>query len=115
MLPLLRAAPGGRIVNVANSLGSLALNGDPASTYYSQRFIGYNAFTAALNMLTVQLAEELRVMPIAVSPGFVKTDLTGYGDMTPKEGTRLPVRYAAGSPTASSKPRVGRPERRRQR
>ena len=41
MLLLLRAAPAGRIVNLSSSLGSLTLNGDPSSTYYSQRFIGY--------------------------------------------------------------------------
>ena len=97
MLPLLREAAAGRIVNVSSSLGSLTLNGDPSSTYYSAQFIGYNASKAALNMLTVQLREELRGTPIvvnSVSPGFVKTDLTGYGTLTPEEGARLPVRYA---------------------
>lgn len=63
MLPLLRKAPAGRIVNLSSSLGSLALNGDPTSTYYSARYIGYNASKAALNMLTVQLREELRDTP----------------------------------------------------
>ena len=99
MLSLLRAAPAGRIVNVSSSLGSLTLNGDPSSTYYSSQFIGYNASKAALNMLTVQLKKELRDTPIvvnSVSPGFVKTDLTGYGSITPEEGARLPVRYALG-------------------
>jgi NAD(P)-dependent dehydrogenase (short-subunit alcohol dehydrogenase family) len=97
MLPLLRAAPAARIVNVSSSLGSLTLNGDPSSTYYSSQFIGYNASKAALNMLTVQLHEELRgtgIIVNSVSPGFVKTDLTGYGTMTPEEGAKLPVRYA---------------------
>ena len=97
MLPLLRAAPAGRIVNVSSSLGSLTLNGDPSSAYYSSQFIGYNASKAALNMLTVQLHEELRDTPIvvkSVSPDFVKTDLTGYGSITPEEGARLAVRYA---------------------
>lgn len=99
MLPLLRAAPAGRTVNLSSSLGSLTLNGDPTSTYYSQRFIGYNASKAALNMLTVQLHEELRDTPVvvnSVSPGFVKTDLTGYGTITPEEGARLPVQFALG-------------------
>lgn len=49
-------------------------------------------------MLTVQLAEELRGAPIvvnSVSPGYVKTDLTGHnGFLTPEEGARLPVEYA---------------------
>jgi NAD(P)-dependent dehydrogenase (short-subunit alcohol dehydrogenase family) len=97
MLPLLRMAPSARIVNVSSSLGSLTLNGDPTSSYYSAQFIGYNASKAALNMLTVQLHEELKdthIVVNSVSPGFVKTDLTGYGTMTPEEGAKLPVKYA---------------------
>lgn len=97
MLPLLRAAPVARIVNVSSSLGSLTLNGDPTSSYYSAQFIGYNASKAALNMLTVQLHEELKgtgVIVNSVSPGFVKTDLTGYGTMTAEEGAKLPVQFA---------------------
>ncbi len=99
MLPLLRAAQAGRIVNLSSSLGSLAINADSSSQYYAQRFIGYNASKAALNMLTIQLAEELRgtgIVVNSVSPGFVKTDLTGYGVMTPDEGARLPVQHALG-------------------
>ncbi len=98
MLPLLRQSQAARIVNLSSSLGSLTLNGDPTSPYYSARLIGYNASKAALNMLTVQLSEELRDTPIvvnSVSPGFVKTDLTGHnGFMTPEEGAKLPVEYA---------------------
>lgn len=98
MLPLLRKSPAGRIVNLSSSLGSLALNGDRNSPYYSARLIGYNASKAALNMLTVQLAEELRDTAIvvnSVSPGYVKTDLTGHnGFMTAEEGAKLPVKYA---------------------
>ncbi|TNB46464.1 SDR family oxidoreductase [Martelella lutilitoris] len=97
MLPLLRKADKGRIVNISSSLGSLALNGDPTSPYYASQFIGYNASKAALNMLTVQLREVLRGSEIvvnSVSPGFVKTDLTGFGIMTPEEGARLPARFA---------------------
>ncbi|MFZ4875819.1 SDR family oxidoreductase [Janthinobacterium sp. Mn2066] len=98
MLPLLRKAPAARIVNLSSSLGSLTLNGDPASPYYAARLIGYNASKAALNMLTVQLAEALRGTSIvinSVSPGYVKTDLTGQqGFMSAEEGARLPVAYA---------------------
>jgi NAD(P)-dependent dehydrogenase (short-subunit alcohol dehydrogenase family) len=98
MLPLSRQAPAARIVNLSSSLGSLTLNGDPTSPYYAARLIGYNASKAALNMLTVQLAQELRDTPIvvnSVSPGYVRTDLTGHnGFMTPEEGARLPVEYA---------------------
>ncbi len=98
MLPLLRQARAARIVNLSSSLGSLSVNGDPTSPYSSARLIGYNASKAALNMLTVQLAEELRDTPHvinSVSPGYVRTDLTGHsGFMTPEEGAKLPVLYA---------------------
>jgi NAD(P)-dependent dehydrogenase (short-subunit alcohol dehydrogenase family) len=98
MLPLLRNSPAGRIVNLSSSLGSLTINGDPTSPYYSARLIGYNASKVALNMLTVQLAAELRDTQIvvnSVSPGYVKTDLTGHtGFMTAEEGAKLPVEYA---------------------
>ena len=62
------------------------------------RLIGYNASKAALNMLTVQLAAELKDSAIvvnSVAPGYVKTDLTGNnGFLTAEEGARLPVEYA---------------------
>lgn len=99
MLPLLRKSPAGRIVNLSSSLGSLSVNSDPSSPYFAQRYIGYNASKAALNMLTIQLTEELRdtgIVVNSVSPGFVKTDLTGYGVMSPAEGARLPVQHALG-------------------
>ncbi|UXN69236.1 SDR family oxidoreductase [Devosia neptuniae] len=106
MLPLLRRSNAGRIVNLSTTLGSLAINGDPSSPYYEARLIGYNASKAALNMLTVQLAAELKNTTIvvnSVAPGYVKTDLTGgNGFMTPAEGARLPVEYALLGPDAVS-------------
>ena len=106
MLPLLRRSNAGRIVNLSTTLGSLAINGDPSSPYYEARLIGYNASKAALNMLTVPLAAELRDTSIvvnSVAPGYVKTDLTGgNGFMTPAEGARLPVEYALLGPDAVS-------------
>ena len=98
MLPLLHKSPAGRIVNLSSALGSLDANGDPANPFYSSRLIGYNASKAAVNMLTVQLAQELKDSTIvvnAVSPGFVKTDMTrGNGFQTPDEGAKIPVHYA---------------------
>jgi NAD(P)-dependent dehydrogenase (short-subunit alcohol dehydrogenase family) len=98
MVPLLRKATTGRIINLSSSLGSLSVNSDPSSPFFSQRFIGYNASKAALNMMTIQLAEELRDTGItvnSVSPGYVKTDLTGHnGFMTAEEGARTPVHFA---------------------
>ena len=98
MLPLLRKSSGARIVNLSSALGSLAVNGDPTSPFYDARLIGYNASKAAVNMLTVQLNAELgdsSIVVVSVSPGYVKTDLTGgQGLMTPEEGAATPVRYA---------------------
>ncbi len=67
MLPLLLKSSAGRIVNLATTLGSLSVNGDPTSPYYEARLIGYNASKAALNMLTVQLAAELKSTSIVVN------------------------------------------------
>ena len=98
MLPLLRQASAARIVNMSSTLGSLASNGDPASPYYGVRPIAYNASKAALNMLTVTLAEELRGTGIAVNaacPGYVSTDLNGHtGYLSPQDAAATPVRLA---------------------
>jgi NAD(P)-dependent dehydrogenase (short-subunit alcohol dehydrogenase family) len=98
MLPLLLKSTAARIVNLSSTLGSLAMNGDPSSPYYSSQLIGYNASKAALNMLTVQLSEELRNTPHvvnSVSPGYTKTDLTGgNGFLTAEEAARTPVQFA---------------------
>jgi len=98
MLPLLRKSVAGRIVNMSSSLGSLVLNGDQNSKFYAVRLIGYNASKAALNMLTVLLAEELRGTSIVVnsiSPGHVKTDLNGHqAEIEVEDGAKLPVEYA---------------------
>lgn len=98
MLPLLRQAPSARIVNLSSALGSIATNADPSSPYFDARLIGYNASKAALNMLTVQLAGELRGTAIIInsaSPGYVRTDLTGNtGYLSASEGAATPVRLA---------------------
>lgn len=78
MLPLLRKAASGRIVNISSGLGSLALNEDPTWEFANTKLIAYNASKAALNMLTVQLAWELRNTNIkvnAANPNFTDTDL----------------------------------------
>lgn len=80
MLPLLRKSAAGRIVNVSSGLGSLALNSNPSSPSYNTQYklIGYSASKAALNMLTLHLAYELRDTKIKVNsanPGYTKTDL----------------------------------------
>ena len=98
MLPLLRKSAAGRIVNLSSALGSLDANSDPGNPFHASRLIGYNASKAAVNMLTIQLAEELRdsgILVNAVSPGFVKTDMTrGNGFVTASEGAKIAVHYA---------------------
>ena len=98
MLPLLRAAPAGRIVNMSSGLGSLTLNGDPNWGFAAAKLVGYNTSKAAVNMLTVQLAYELRDTAIKVNsanPGFTATDMNGHrGTQTLEEGAAEPVRLA---------------------
>jgi NAD(P)-dependent dehydrogenase (short-subunit alcohol dehydrogenase family) len=79
-LPLLRAAPAARIVNLSSLLGSLALRADPTSRVYHSQTAAYDASKTALNAWTVSLANELRDSPIkvnAVHPGHVQTDMGG--------------------------------------
>jgi len=79
-LPLLRAAPAARIVNLSSILASLALHVDPKSRIYHSQSAAYNASKTALNAWTVSLAYELRDSPIkvnAVHPGHVQTDMGG--------------------------------------
>jgi NAD(P)-dependent dehydrogenase (short-subunit alcohol dehydrogenase family) len=96
LLPLLRQAPAGRIVNQSSILGSLATIG--AGQGGSWATPGYTSSKAALNMLTVALAQHLAGTAIKVNaahPGWVKTDLGGPGALLDvREGARTAVRLA---------------------
>jgi NAD(P)-dependent dehydrogenase (short-subunit alcohol dehydrogenase family) len=98
MLPLLLKAPAGRIVNLSSGLGSLARMASPASPSSYTELIGYSASKAALNMLTVQLAYQLRDTAIkvnAAAPGFTATDMNGRrGHQTIPEGAAEAIRLA---------------------
>ena len=98
MLPLLRATPGSRIVNVSSGVGSLTTNSDPAFGYRAIFGPVYPASKTALNALTVAMAIELEAegIPVnAVSPGFTRTNLNGYaGTETLEQGAREAVRVA---------------------
>jgi NAD(P)-dependent dehydrogenase (short-subunit alcohol dehydrogenase family) len=98
MLPLLRATPGARIVNVSSGVGSLTTNSDKAFGYRAIFGPVYPASKTALNALTVAMAIELEPEGIkvnAVSPGYTRTNLNGYqGTETLEEGAREAVRVA---------------------
>jgi NAD(P)-dependent dehydrogenase (short-subunit alcohol dehydrogenase family) len=98
LLPLLRAAPGARIVNVSSGVGSLTRTSDPAYPYRAIFGPGYAASKTALNAMTLAMAIELESTGIkvnAASPGFTKTNLNGYaGTETVEEGAREAVRLA---------------------
>jgi len=98
MLPLLRAAPAPRIVNVSSSVGSLTLNADPNFHYRTIFSPVYSASKTALNAITLAMAIELEPAGFKVNaacPGFTKTNLNNYrGTQTVEEGAREPVRLA---------------------
>ena len=98
MLPLVRSAASGRIVMVSSGLGSITWNADPNWSFAAVKRLGYNGSKAMLNMMSVQLAWELRDTPIkvnTVNPGYTATDLNGNtGTQTVQEGAAETVRQA---------------------
>lgn len=98
VLPLLREAPAGRIVNVSSGVGSLTLNSDPTFPYRAGFGVVYAASKTALNAITLSFAIELESTNIkvnAASPGFTATALNNFeGTDTVEQGARNPVRVA---------------------
>jgi NAD(P)-dependent dehydrogenase (short-subunit alcohol dehydrogenase family) len=98
MVPLLRKSAAPRVVNVSSTLGSIAFQNDPANPYVSFRSIGYAGSKAALNMLTVLLAAELREIGGKVNsacPGYVATDINQHsGPRTVEQGAAIIVHLA---------------------
>ena len=82
LLPNLRAGKRRAIVNLSSGLGSISEN-------ESGGWIAYRASKAALNQLTRTVAAELNregFVCIAVSPGWVRTDMGGPGaSLSPDE------------------------------
>jgi NAD(P)-dependent dehydrogenase (short-subunit alcohol dehydrogenase family) len=80
LLPLIKKAPAGRIVNLSSVLGSLTLHADPKSPIYNKKGFAYDASKTALNAFTVHLAHLLKDTKIKVNsahPGWVKTEMGG--------------------------------------
>ncbi|AYQ86178.1 MULTISPECIES: SDR family oxidoreductase [Burkholderia] len=97
-LGLLKAARCARIVNVSSGLGSLTLTSDFTSRYSGFNHLGYNSSKAALNGVTVSLANALREFGIKVNsadPGYVATDFNDHaGPRTVEQGATPAVRLA---------------------
>jgi NAD(P)-dependent dehydrogenase (short-subunit alcohol dehydrogenase family) len=94
LLPLIRRAPAGRIVNLSSILGSLTLHSDPSKGIYDKKSFAYDASKTVLNAFTVHLAQELIGTKIKVNsahPGWVKTDMGG---------TAAPMELADGAKTS---------------
>lgn len=102
-LPLLAASSRPRIVNVSSTTASLSMTADghDFGGYASTR-MAYSSSKAALNMVTLQLADALRADPAfahitvnAVTPGYVATDINNHrGVRTVQEGARIIVDMA---------------------
>lgn len=98
VLPHMRAAGYGRIVNLTSNMASLGLTGDAESP-------AYRISKAALNMLTVVLAAEVReegILVNAASPGYTRTDMSPKATQTVDRGADTPVWLATlpeGGPT----------------
>jgi len=98
-LPLLRKSNHGRIVNMSSGLGSLTRQANPnGGLAVGNMLLAYSASKAALNMMTVQFANELRSAGIKVNsacPGYTATDMNQHqGKRTVEQGAATPVRLA---------------------
>ena len=98
LLPLLRQAPAGRIVNVSSEVGSIEAMSDPDGVLAELVSIPYPSSKTALNMVTAMYAKELRGTPLkvnAANPGYCATDLNGHrGFRTPEQGAEAIVALA---------------------
>jgi NAD(P)-dependent dehydrogenase (short-subunit alcohol dehydrogenase family) len=99
LLPLLKKSEHGRIVNISSGLGSLTRNAELDSPLADQHMLlAYSSSKAALNMITVHLANELKSTGIKVNsanPGFTATDMNQHrGLRTVEQGAATPVRLA---------------------
>jgi len=98
LLPLIKKAPAGRIVNLSSILASLTLHSMADSPIAPAKSFAYNASKTALNAYTVHLAHALADTPIKVNsahPGWVKTELGGENaPMEVVDSGRTSVRLA---------------------
>jgi NAD(P)-dependent dehydrogenase (short-subunit alcohol dehydrogenase family) len=96
LLPLLQAAPAGRVVHQSSVLGSLATSAS-GDLPVDWMLPAYNSSKAALNMLGVIQAARLKDTRVKVNiahPGSVKTDMNPGGDLSVEEGAKTAVTLA---------------------
>lgn len=92
---LLMKSDAARLVNVSSCLGSLTMHQD--GSLDAIKAIAYDSSKAAVNMLTVHYAFELKNTPHranAIHPGSVKTDMNQNGELTVEEGAKTSVELA---------------------
>jgi NAD(P)-dependent dehydrogenase (short-subunit alcohol dehydrogenase family) len=113
MLPLLRDAPAGRIVNMGSTGGSLAWNSAPGNSHRAM-FGNYSASKSAAHAITLAFAFSLESTNIKVNiacPGHTGTALNNFsGARTVEQGAREAVRLAllgADGPTGSFSDEAG--------
>ena len=97
MLPLLRDAPAGRIVNLGSTGGSLTWNSDPANAHRAM-FGNYSASKSAAHAITLAFALALESTNIKVNiacPGHTATALNNFsGARSAEQGARRAVQLA---------------------
>jgi NAD(P)-dependent dehydrogenase (short-subunit alcohol dehydrogenase family) len=97
-LPLVKAAPAGRIVMVSSGLGSVAAQADRSHWYYGVNLLGYSTSKTALNSVMVAFSKELADAGIKVNaadPGYTATDLNSHaGTKTVAQGAAIIVQLA---------------------
>jgi NAD(P)-dependent dehydrogenase (short-subunit alcohol dehydrogenase family) len=99
-LPLLRRAEAARIVNVSTRVGSLfhLADGQWVHRAAASKSMAYSASKAALNVLTLALANEVAGTAIrvnSVEPGYTATDFNQHrGTKRPEDSAKVIVHYA---------------------
>ena len=98
LLPLLLRAEEPRVVNVSSITASVNRLASPGSDGLAKQFPSYSISKTALNVWTLQLAQELQGSSIKVNsahPGWVKTDMGGKdAPLTVEQGVETIVQLA---------------------
>lgn len=79
--PLLRRVKGPRIVFVSSTTGSLAMSADPDSPWYHYELRAYDASKAAVNIVALNFARDLKdigAMVNCVCPGLTSTKIVDF-------------------------------------